>query len=83
MSFPSAHLPPALPCRLFVRCERQTLVKLPESGAVQFTVRTYVRPLREYLSKPADTLKSLRQAIATMPDIWVSCHLLLARGTIV
>lgn len=59
-------------CRLFVRCERQTLAKLPTSGAVQFTIRTYVRPLREYLGKSPDTLKRLRHAIAEMPDIWVS-----------
>lgn len=58
--------------RLFVRCERQTLVKLPNTGAVQFTIRTYVRPLREYLGKPVETLERLRHAIAEMPDIWVS-----------
>jgi len=60
------------PDKLFVRCERQTLAKLPTSGAVQFTIRTYVRPLREYLGKSPDTLKRLRHAIAEMPDIWVN-----------
>jgi len=74
-------LPPAVkepltvhdcPDKLFVRCERQTLVKLPKTGAVQFTIRTYVRPLREYLGKPVETLERLRHAIAEMPDIWVN-----------
>lgn len=31
--------------RLFVRCERQTLRRLPESGAVLFTIGIYVSPL--------------------------------------
>lgn len=31
--------------RLFLRVERQTLTKLPDSGAVLFTIRTHQRPL--------------------------------------
>jgi hypothetical protein len=31
--------------RLFVRCERQTLRRLPESGAILFTIGIYVAPL--------------------------------------
>ncbi len=31
--------------RLFVRCERQTLRRLPESGAILFTIGIYVTPL--------------------------------------
>ncbi|MEO6151712.1 MAG: DUF3445 domain-containing protein, partial [Croceibacterium sp.] len=31
--------------RLFIRCERQTLRKLPASGAIAFTIGVYVNPL--------------------------------------
>ena len=31
--------------RLFVRCERQTLRRLPETGAILFTIGVYVAPL--------------------------------------
>lgn len=31
--------------RLYLRVERQTLTKLPDSGAVLFTIRTHIRPL--------------------------------------
>ena len=49
---------------LFFRVERQTLTKLPASGDVVFTIRTYVRPLAE-LGGPqafADLAAALRSA---------------------
>ena len=39
--------------QLWLRVERQTLRRLPESGAVVFTIRTLVRPLAEIAADPA------------------------------
>ena len=64
-------------CRLFVRCERQTLSRLPKSGAILFTIRTYVRPLREYLQKDKASLHRLRSAVQHLPDVWVTLSSLL------
>lgn len=36
----------------FLRVERQTLRRLPRSGAVVFTIKTYLTPMREVLSNP-------------------------------
>ena len=38
--------------RLFLRCERQTLRRLPRSGAVLFTIRVYVDPLAALAERP-------------------------------
>lgn len=59
-------------CRLFIRCERQTLSRLPKSGAILFTIRTYVRPLREYLESDKDSLRRLYSAVQNLPEVWVS-----------
>lgn len=58
-------------CRLYVRCERQTLSRLPKSGAILFTIRTYVRPLREYLEKDKAALRRLYSAVQHLPEVWV------------
>ncbi|RJY10400.1 DUF3445 domain-containing protein [Aurantiacibacter aquimixticola] len=49
---------------LFVRCERQTLRRLPETGAILFTIGVYVTPLQT-LSQRA--VEWLAQALATIP----------------
>ena len=54
-----------------MRCERQTLTRLPKSGAALFTVRTYVRPMREYAGR-FDQLQRLRNALEELPEQWVS-----------
>jgi dimethylamine monooxygenase subunit A len=52
--------------RLWIRCERQTLRKLPKSGDVLFTIRTYVRPLSVLEGFPA-LAKGLWQALERIP----------------
>jgi dimethylamine monooxygenase subunit A len=52
--------------RVFMRLERQTLRKLPKTGAILFTIRIYIDPL-EVLATHADG-KSLAQAIADQLD---------------
>jgi len=49
---------------LFVRCERQTLRKLPQTGAVLFTIGIYTAPLGTL--SPANIAR-LANAVATLP----------------
>ena len=46
------------PDRLFLRCERQTLTRLPKTGGVLFTIRTYNRTLRQVLARASRTSRS-------------------------
>ncbi|MBO0748821.1 MAG: DUF3445 domain-containing protein [Porphyrobacter sp.] len=50
---------------LFVRSERQTLRKLPETGAIVFTIGIYVAPLG---TLSADNMARMAQALATIPE---------------
>lgn len=52
----------------FLRVERQTLRRLPRSGAVVFGVKTYVSPL-SYL--PQEALAPLRERLSAMPGALV------------
>ena len=52
---------------LTVRVERETLRRFPRTGAVLFTIRTYLRPLRD-VAGDTDRLGRLLEALATMPD---------------
>lgn len=49
---------------LFYRAERQTLVRLPRSRAVAFTIRVYLHPLE---SLPGEALDALFDAILATP----------------
>lgn len=67
VSTPQLHMPDPGPMRaaipaidpaqaaevLHVRCERQTLRRLPETGGVLFTIRVWVNPLSEIAADPA------------------------------
>lgn len=46
----------------FLRCERQTLRRLPASGAVLFTIKVTLEPLRDLCGTP-DILQDLKSAI--------------------
>jgi hypothetical protein len=50
---------------LFVRSERQTLRKLPETGAIVFTIGVYVAPLG---SLSSENIGRMAQAVATIPE---------------
>ena len=50
---------------LFVRCERQTLRRLPETGAILFTIGVYVAPLGEL---SAGNVRRLAGALASLPQ---------------
>jgi dimethylamine monooxygenase subunit A len=53
--------------QLWLRVERQTLRRLPRSGHVLFTIRTYVDPLAAALATPGAAL-ALAARIRAMPD---------------
>ena len=52
--------------RLWLRVERQTLRRLPATGAVVFTIRTYQTPLRTCAGRPDDAA-ALAAVIAQLP----------------
>jgi hypothetical protein len=59
--------PETAPDRLFLRVERQTLLRLPLSGAVLFAIRVHVYPLRRVLALPG-VAADLAAAIQSLPE---------------
>jgi hypothetical protein len=51
---------------LFVRVERQTLSRLPRTGAILFTIHTRSRPLAAVAGEPGRA-RRLLDAVRTMP----------------
>lgn len=58
---------PAAGERLFLRVERETLRRFPDTGCVLFTIRTYLRPLSELATRPEDAAR-LSAALQALPD---------------
>ena len=56
------------PQDLWIRMERQTLRRLPETGGILFTIRGYQQPLPEYLSRGKDIASNLRILLERLPD---------------
>lgn len=58
------------PDEAFVRVEKQTLRRLPETGAVLFTIRIYVDPLAALIEhgEGARLAESLKQQLAALSD---------------
>jgi hypothetical protein len=56
---------------IHIRHERQTLRRLPRTGAVMFLVRTYLTPMTS-LGDEKDNLYSLRSAIEAWPEAMAS-----------
>ena len=53
--------------KLWLRVERQTLRRLPHSGAVLFTIRTHLTSLSDAI-RDAQSAQDLAMAVRTMPD---------------
>ncbi|UEM23289.1 DUF3445 domain-containing protein [Skermanella mucosa] len=53
--------------RVFLRVERQTLRRLPRTGAVLFTIRTYQRPVEALAARPQEAAR-LASAVRALPD---------------
>lgn len=70
--------PELIPERCFLRSERQTLQRLPETGAIAFTIKVTVEPISVLLTQP-QALQSLQQALFAMSEAeksYKSIHLL-------
>ncbi len=59
--------PANCPTRLFLRVERQTLMRLPASGAVLFGIRVHSYPLARVLAVPG-AAPTLAAAVRALPD---------------
>ena len=53
--------------RLFIRCERQTLRRLPSTGWILFTIKTYVDPIASLATRP-DAAAGLASAVRQLPE---------------
>jgi len=53
--------------RLWLRCERQTLARMPKTGGILFTIRIHRTPLREAIT-PAGHAQRMLDAIEAMPE---------------
>ena len=64
--------PPATPemnmADMWVRIEWQTLRKLPHSGGVLFTIRTYVERLSDFAQRDYQVVHSMSDLIAKIPE---------------
>lgn len=56
---------------LYTRCERETFVRFPQTKAILFTIRTYVRNLAWYAARP-DECATLAEALRNLPEDLVS-----------
>lgn len=50
------------------RSERQMLTRLPKTGAVIFTIRTYLHPFSDFKSQPKEVSQRLLGALQKFPD---------------
>jgi hypothetical protein len=53
--------------RIFLRVERQTLLRLPDSGAICFGIRIHQNPLRDLEDEPENAAR-LAAAVRELPD---------------
>ena len=56
-----------VPDALYLRVERETLRRFPETNAVLFTIRTYVTPIPS-VARDAATARRLADALSGLPD---------------
>lgn len=56
------------PEMMFLRTERQTLRRLPKTGAILFTIRTYTTPVVKLVEEPGVPSR-LASAVRSWPDV--------------
>lgn len=59
--------PADIPLRCFIRTERQTLTRLPHTGAVLFTIRVQIKPFTDFLDNPV-WLTDLHTALSELSE---------------
>jgi dimethylamine monooxygenase subunit A len=65
--------------RLYLRVERQTLTRMPQSDAVLFGIRVHNYPLAAAINRPADAAR-LAEAVRALPEATVHYKSLKAFG---
>ena len=58
--------------KLFLRCEYQTLRKLPKTGCIVFGIRTYMRLMEDLKDRPLDEVQSLIDSIEHLDPEYLS-----------
>ena len=53
---------------MWLRAEWQTLRKLPESGAILFTIRTFVESARDFYERDYDIVHAFADIVSKIPD---------------
>jgi hypothetical protein len=64
--FPSCEPEISRETELYYRCERQSVVRLPATGAIAFTIRVYLHPLAQ-LTRTTGAMSALFSAIDNTP----------------
>ncbi len=64
---PSASLVEDL-SKMWIRIERETLRRLPQTGGVLFTIRGFQQPLGDYVNRGPEHVEALRALIERLPD---------------
>jgi hypothetical protein len=56
------------PSQLWIRIERETLRRLPQTRGILFTIRGFQEPLSTYVERGPDAVRTLRELVARLPD---------------
>ena len=56
------------PSLLWIRMERETLRRLPQTGGVLFTIRGFQQPLPEYIARGPEHAEVLHSLVKRLPD---------------
>ncbi len=54
--------------RLWIRIERETLLRLPRTGGILFTIRGFQQPLTDYVKRGVEHAQALRALVERLPD---------------
>lgn len=54
--------------QVFYRSERQMLTRLPKSGAIVFTIRTYLHPFSDFKNQPEEVTQRFIGALLKFPE---------------
>ena len=56
------------PSELWIRIERETLRRLPQTRGILFTIRGFQEPLTTYVQRGTQAISTLRELVSRLPD---------------
>ena len=56
------------PTELWIRIERETLRRLPQTRGILFTIRGFQEPLTTYVQRGTQAISTLRELVSRLPD---------------